>query len=168
VPSSIPYPENLVLIGTVNMDETTHGLSDKVLDRASVIEFWDIDVDSYPGWKTSSLDGDTGKRTREVLGALVGHLRPVRLHFGWRTIGDVIGYVEAAVESGVFSPDDALDHAVYSKVLPKLRGEDTKRLREALEAVVKTLHGYALPYSAEKVAELCVDLHELGSARFWR
>ena len=34
VPARLPYPRNLVLIGTVNMDETTHGLSDKVLDRA--------------------------------------------------------------------------------------------------------------------------------------
>src|SRR6185295_13178836 len=32
VPGSVAYPSNLVLIGTINMDETTHGLSDKVLD----------------------------------------------------------------------------------------------------------------------------------------
>lgn len=49
VPPAISYPNNLVIIGTVNMDETTHGLSDKVLDRAAVIEFWDIDVESFPG-----------------------------------------------------------------------------------------------------------------------
>lgn len=168
VPNSIPYPENLVLIGTVNMDETTHGLSDKVLDRASVIEFWNIDVDRYPGWALSSLDADTTKKTKEVLGALVEHLRPVRLHFGWRTIGDVIGYIEMAVGSGVFSANAAIDHAVYSKVLPKLRGEDTKRLREAFDAVAKTLQACELHHSAIKAVELCDDLRQLGSARFWR
>ncbi|RYG99369.1 MAG: restriction endonuclease [Alphaproteobacteria bacterium] len=168
VPDCIPYPENLLLIGTVNMDETTHGLSDKVLDRASVIEFWDIDVDLYPGWESNHLDDDIAKKTRDLLRDLVQHLRPVRLHFGWRTIGDVIGYIEAAVNSGVFGANDALDHAVYSKVLPKLRGEDSKRLREAFDAVTKTLQDYALHHSAGKAVELRDDLHQLGSARFWR
>lgn len=39
VPSEIPYPENLFVIGTVNVDETTYMFSPKVLDRANVIEF---------------------------------------------------------------------------------------------------------------------------------
>ena len=32
------------------MDETTMGISDKVLDRAFTLEFWDIDVDAWPRW----------------------------------------------------------------------------------------------------------------------
>jgi 5-methylcytosine-specific restriction protein B len=39
VPSSIPLPANLFIIGTVNVDETTYMFSPKVLDRANVIEF---------------------------------------------------------------------------------------------------------------------------------
>ena len=39
VPQSIPYPKNLFVIGTVNIDETTYMFSPKVLDRANVIEF---------------------------------------------------------------------------------------------------------------------------------
>ena len=35
----ISWPENLFVIGTVNIDETTHMFSPKVLDRAHVIEF---------------------------------------------------------------------------------------------------------------------------------
>ena len=38
-PRSICYPENLYVIGTVNIDETTYMFSPKVLDRANVIEF---------------------------------------------------------------------------------------------------------------------------------
>lgn len=168
VPARIPYPENLVLIGTVNMDETTHGLSDKVLDRASVIEFWDIDVDGYPGWKTIRLDATDAALVREVLGALVKVLRSVRLHFGWRTIGDVVGYVEAATDGGTFDARAALDHAIYSKVLPKLRGEDTPRLRTAFDEVEGILRARNLTESANKVTELVTDLRHLGSARFWR
>ena len=39
VPQSIPYPRNLFVIGTVNIDETTYMFSPKVLDRANVIEY---------------------------------------------------------------------------------------------------------------------------------
>ena len=39
VPSELPWPENLFVIGTVNIDETTYMFSPKVLDRANVIEF---------------------------------------------------------------------------------------------------------------------------------
>lgn len=36
---SLPYPKNLFITGTVNIDETTYMFSPKVLDRANVIEF---------------------------------------------------------------------------------------------------------------------------------
>ena len=35
----VKYPENLFVVGTVNIDETTYMFSPKVLDRANVIEF---------------------------------------------------------------------------------------------------------------------------------
>jgi hypothetical protein len=38
VPGRIDYPENLLVIGTVNIDETTYMFSPKVLDRANVVE----------------------------------------------------------------------------------------------------------------------------------
>jgi 5-methylcytosine-specific restriction endonuclease McrBC GTP-binding regulatory subunit McrB len=39
VDATIKLPENLFIIGTVNVDETTYMFSPKVLDRANVIEF---------------------------------------------------------------------------------------------------------------------------------
>lgn len=39
VPNQLSWPENLFVIGTVNIDETTYMFSPKVLDRANVIEF---------------------------------------------------------------------------------------------------------------------------------
>ena len=35
----LPYPNNLFVVGTVNIDETTYMFSPKVLDRANVLEF---------------------------------------------------------------------------------------------------------------------------------
>ncbi len=40
----IGIPENLIVIGTVNMDETTHSFSRKVLDRAMTFEMNDVDL----------------------------------------------------------------------------------------------------------------------------
>ncbi len=39
VPRGLAFPENLFVIGTVNVDETTYMFSPKVLDRANVLEF---------------------------------------------------------------------------------------------------------------------------------
>ena len=39
VPHELELPNNLFIIGTVNVDETTYMFSPKVLDRANVIEF---------------------------------------------------------------------------------------------------------------------------------
>ncbi len=39
VPRRLRLPDNLFVIGTVNVDETTYMFSPKVLDRANVIEF---------------------------------------------------------------------------------------------------------------------------------
>ena len=40
----LAIPPNLIVIGTVNMDETTHSFSRKVLDRAMTIEMNEIDL----------------------------------------------------------------------------------------------------------------------------
>jgi 5-methylcytosine-specific restriction endonuclease McrBC GTP-binding regulatory subunit McrB len=40
----ISIPSNLIVIGTVNMDETTHSFSRKVLDRAMTFEMNNVDL----------------------------------------------------------------------------------------------------------------------------
>lgn len=42
--NGLGLPSNLIVMGTVNMDETTHSFSRKVLDRAMTIEMNDIDL----------------------------------------------------------------------------------------------------------------------------
>lgn len=48
--SSYGLPSNLAIVGTVNMDESAHGFSRKVLDRAFTIELSDIDLTE---WKST-------------------------------------------------------------------------------------------------------------------
>jgi hypothetical protein len=43
----IGLPANLAIVGTVNMDESSHGFSRKVLDRAFTIELSDVDLKKW-------------------------------------------------------------------------------------------------------------------------
>jgi MoxR-like ATPase len=169
VPGLLPYPSNLVLIGTINMDETTHGLSDKVLDRAFVVEFWDVDLESYPRWGTTGIESAHEQATRALVFDLMAALTPARLHFGWRVVDDVFAFLTHASSHAQLLPfEEALDDVVYAKVLPKLRGEDTPRLRTALDACIVALKTHGLVRSEAKARELREELLASGSMRFWR
>ena len=169
IPDIVPYPQNLCLIGTVNMDETTHGLSDKVLDRAFTMEFWKIDLNSYPNWEREYLNKEEIQLVRNCLLELHNALEPVRLHFGWRTLIDVLDYLDMyRLQLPNRSLSELLDEAIYARVLPKLRGSDGTRMEKALKLTCQVLKQHGLKQSSEKVEGLCVDLNEQGSMRFWR
>ncbi len=169
IPRSVRYPSNLVLIGTVNMDETTHGLSDKVLDRAFTLEFWDIDLADYPKWGKRTLSQQLESSARKTLGDLMKALAPARLHFGWRVVDDVLDFLELTEKIHESqAPETSLDSVVFAKVIPKLRGDDSPRTRDAFLKCREALQENGLKRSERKVAELLVDLETTGSARFWR
>lgn len=64
IPSEIEIPLNVFVIGTVNIDETTYMFSPKVLDRANIIEFNEVNVanmlndSSFPLGITAISDED--------------------------------------------------------------------------------------------------------------
>jgi 5-methylcytosine-specific restriction protein B len=71
IPDRLKLPENLFIIGTVNVDETTYMFSPKVLDRANVIEFkvepgdFDAFVENPHATRLDELDG-RGSRYAEL------------------------------------------------------------------------------------------------------
>ena len=169
VPSEVRYPSNLAIIGTVNMDETTHGISDKVLDRAFTIEFWHVDLEKYPLWGKREHSDKYEKSARLLLTDLMQSLQPARLHFGWRVVDDVLDYMDHVLADGAdVDVAEALDDVVYAKILPKLRGDDSPRFREALKKTREVLRERGLSNCVRKVKELSDDLESTGSARFWR
>ena len=96
-------------------------------------------------------------------------LRPARLHFGWRVVDDVLDYMDRVMaDSSVANAAEVLDDVVYAKILPKLRGDDSPRFREALQTSAEVLNEHRLDNSVRKVNELSGDLESTGSARFWR
>jgi energy-coupling factor transporter ATP-binding protein EcfA2 len=80
LPRKLRLPENLFIIGTVNVDETTYMFSPKVLDRANVIEFR-----MDPADLQSFLTSPKAPRLEELDGKGAG--------FG-------SGFVEAAADKG--------------------------------------------------------------------
>ena len=67
-PPTLKLPPNLYFIGTVNVDETTHSFSPKVLDRAFSLEFLDVDLEQYnASTKNPLFQWDRQKSGKELL-----------------------------------------------------------------------------------------------------
>ncbi len=67
LPHALSLPPNLLFVGTVNIDETTHAFSPKVLDRANVLEFNEVDVDALVSETQSSGAGSAFRLKQPVL-----------------------------------------------------------------------------------------------------
>lgn len=63
IPKKLYLPPSLYIIGTVNMDETTYSFSPKVLDRAFVMEFHDVNLEKYPPDSVNEDKADEIKNT---------------------------------------------------------------------------------------------------------
>jgi len=73
VPRRLQIPRNVFFTGTVNVDETTYMFSPKVLDRANVIEFHNVDLRSYAAGATATGDSSFRLAESEDLSALLKH-----------------------------------------------------------------------------------------------
>ena len=67
IPQNMALPTNLIVTGTVNVDETTYGFSPKVLDRAMVIEFDEVDLAALRSGSSQEADVGDGYRLPEFL-----------------------------------------------------------------------------------------------------
>ncbi|MEN9937038.1 MAG: hypothetical protein RLZZ387_3617 [Chloroflexota bacterium] len=173
-------PLNVAISGTVNVDESTHALSDKLLDRANVIELSDVDLDAFRDSYRGPVDEQAWQTIAQVHAIVARAGQP----FGYRTLAEVLRYLDQA--RGVLAPAQALDQQIKQKVLPKLRGEDSPRLRRALSALLELLLGQPqsawgraaavspedvaaapLPESAEKIRRMLERLDADGFTDFY-
>ena len=152
-------PLNLHWSGTVNVDESTFALSDKLLDRANVIELTVVDL---VAWRSQS-QGEFDPSAWQVLLAAQPLLSAAGQPFGYRAVAEIGRYLEGA--AGVLDPSTALDLQIKQKLLPKLRGEDTPRFRQALRELAALLQPY--PQSAAKIAAMLARLEREGYTDFY-
>lgn len=170
---SLPWPNNLYIIGTVNMDETTHAFSDKVLDRAFTLEFWDVDLDSFSKrFAMSHSDYPAGLLNFAIdrMNELKAILEPAHQHFGYRTAEEILSFLGTNNDhgAGVMSNETAFDQAILMKALPKIRGQDSPEFRSCLDQLLTFLSNNGFDASANKIAAMRAELELTGTTRFWR
>lgn len=164
--AELPLPSNLFIIGTINVDETTNPVSDKVLDRASVIDMSSVDVQ---GFLTSLQTRSSGLAPAcgavgPALISLHGLMQPHGLGFGYRVIEECVRY-HAFDASHIKTPaDEVTDQLLVQKVLIKLRGAD--RQRQLLTDINRQCDSY--PAARAFVQRLLHDLDSFGSFQAMR
>lgn len=154
IPSSLKLPSNVRIIGAINVDETTHYLSPKILDRAHVMRFnnpllsnwekidqeiesFDLDIIFPLKLNASSLGmredypkfDRADDLTDKMLTLVRDYLNPLGVEFGLRTVRQASHYRNALSELG-FTDEMALNNIILHKVLPKLMFDGEKPLGE--------------------------------------
>lgn len=144
----LSLPKNLIVMGTVNMDETTFSFSRKVLDRAMSIEMNEVDYDAFLSGETEEdvplltdcnmllverpINAQIVKNDIDAT-AIIDYLKRVNellegtpFKLGYRAANEAFLYVSA---SKMFGSDDlagALDKFTVMKILSRIEGDDTK------------------------------------------
>ena len=143
----ISIPPNLIVAGTVNMDETTHGFSRKVIDRALTIDFGEFFPNNYskifgeqniPKTFTYSLNSQitreaincksdpSGDKTIAFLQSINDVLKDTPFELAYRALNELLLHVCS------FAPDDdaslqaVWDDFLMTKILPRIDGDDDK------------------------------------------
>ncbi len=152
-------PLNVHITGTVNVDESTFALSDKLLDRANVIELSSVDLEAFKRQTQLTFPSEVWAVLTALQPALIAAGQP----FGYRTLSEIGRYLHEA--QGVLDLQQAFDLQIKQKLLPKLRGEDTPRFRAALREIAQLIADY--PQSARKVAAMIERLEREGYTDFY-
>ena len=190
----VSIPQNLVVMGTVNMDETTCSFSRKVLDRAFTIEMTDVDFKNYghvaPPSYDDTIEEDkiqallTGEKFVDALDAadvendaslvkVQKALEPTAFAIAYRFANE---YTLLKRAIACFDPAgtmklDALDQAVLMKILPRVAGEkdyiEQVYGKNENEGLRKALDGKAV--SLNKIAEIMKRASDMNAQyiTFW-
>ncbi|HCG6380178.1 MrcB family domain-containing protein [Vibrio sp. 1978] len=140
-------PFNLLVAGTVNMDETTHGFSRKVIDRALSFDFgafFPNDYNdfftptscnkrlSYPIWSSASkadladtFDVD-GTKTVAFLSAVNAVLKNTPFELAFRALNELLLAVASSQPQDDLTLKAVWDDFMMCKVLPRIEGDTDK------------------------------------------
>ena len=152
---TIKWSENLKIIGTVNVDETTYMFSPKVLDRANVIEM----NGKKPSEYINSIKDSDEKVYKDIKDKswFLGYIEKldeiyeaVNHDFGFRVIDEVSEYIKINTELfGNDSFEQYFDEQICQKILPKLHGSKAvlKPKLDLLQSIFNDKESYKLTNS---------------------
>lgn len=162
---TLHLPGNLYIIGTVNMDETTHPFSKKVLDRANTIEFNEINLLNLPLALTEKIEpicitnemlqskyihlidllniDDVSAKNYELLVielseklvSINTQLEKIHAQVGYRVRDEICFYMAYNDEFQILSKNEAFDFCIMQKILPRISGSGDR-----IENVLKALY----------------------------
>lgn len=162
----ICIPQNLIVVGTVNMDETTFSFSRKVLDRAMTIEMNDVNLEGGLDNKYekigrigaaeligNAVEGvDVYETYKDVCDKAIDYLKKINdklegtpFKFAYRTRNEVLLYVvnnlpyKKENETKDFVTARALDEISNMKILSRIEGDETKVSSDFLDSLRKAV-----------------------------
>lgn len=153
IPSKIKMPENVRIIGAINVDETTHYLSPKILDRAHIMKFsspllmdWseiETEIETFPyavdrpvifpphilNDRKAYPNFDREDELVQTLVSLVQeYLDPLGVEFGLRTIRQALNYRNLLKNYEELTDGLILNQIVLHKILPKMMFDGNRAL----------------------------------------
>ena len=145
--NGIQLPPNLIVAGTVNMDETTHGFSRKVIDRAITLDFGEFYPNDYGdffnptvlpvtfSWSTvthaskdilaATSDTDGGKSVAFLEGVNT-ILRRTPFELAYRALNELLIQVVCMMPANDLELQAVWDDFLMTKILPRIEGDEDK------------------------------------------
>ena len=173
----LTIPQNLFVVGTVNMDETTFSFSRKVLDRAMTIEMNEVDLhgglekdaESEIGYIGKSIIGDAAEGSdvyednKEICDPVLAYLEKVNsilertpFKIAYRTRNEFLMY---AVNRKILAEDSqlwqTLDEMTSMKILSRIEGDSDRTqtvLKELKDLVKAEIEDHIPPAEEGKTA----------------
>ena len=142
-PARIPLLDNVLFMGTVNVDESTYHFSDKILDRANVITLhqWkfsdmaqltrrevapevEVSADEYRQFRKDEGVVTLSDEELHLLDDLNAALdeRGTSGGIGYRVVSDMSRYLSNIPSGSPMNRKEALDMQIVQRVLTKVRG----------------------------------------------
>lgn len=153
IPSSIKFPLNVRIIGAINIDETTHYLSPKILDRAHIMKFdspllfdWtqiadEIEENENKNLKIKFTIEELGLRDpypsfdkdnlfcQIITSFTKSYFQPLGIEVGLRTIRQGLNYQNIYKEQES-NENLVLNNFILHKILPKMTFDWKKKVDE--------------------------------------
>lgn len=185
----LTLPKNLLVLGTVNMDETTFSFSRKVLDRAMSVVMNDVEYDKFFTGETENdiaefdeatkgllierpirgleAEDNGADKVEEYLTAVNNVLNETPFKLGYRAANEALLYVSAAHQfDSDAAVEAALDDFTLMKILSRIEG-DKRSIGTKLEELKEVITESALPKSNKKLQQMAETLRNKQFVSYW-
>lgn len=185
----IKFPENLYIVGTVNMDETTFPFSKKVLDRANTIEFSYVNLLAMPSFeknttvpKTLTNDflvseyitlNDCNASDKEYIESICTKLQRINAilkkanaHIGYRVRDEIVFYMLNNKKAELLDENVAFDNQIMQKILPRIQGS-SESISKMLNELLKLCESEKYEASTKKINFMIKRYEEDGFTSYW-